>query len=226
MRLLTAIFIVTSLPLLLSGCSMTRTDVGQHVAWTAIQTVTLPDPETTDDKLLKTLEEELAATGFQPIQAEQGPGDATAILQLEEVLDLTETGATRQRIQAVAVQIIQQNQTTAIAQGHYQLSSTQPPEQGIRKIFRKFRQDIAQSTATRPQMPDTSTSNSVSVSSAEDSSVPAEPKQPEAPDSSVEASPPAAPTSSRQTEKEKPSSDWLPKFRGWDSSPDDEQLLQ
>lgn len=211
-------FVTTCVLMLLwlSGCSMTQIDINNAVDWTSIETVSLPSLSADNYKLLNVLEQELQATGFDPVHPEDGTSDAVLSLNLDQVLDLTETGATRQRTKAVHLQITHQTNSTILAQGRYELASTQSPEQGIHRIFQKLRKTISHSQIVADFRHSDNSSGLTTAPKRTEIPTNNEPQQHESDSSPGHIEP--------TLEKDNSPSDWLPKFHGWDLSPDDEAI--
>lgn len=201
--------------LLTTGCSTLHTELRNDIDWAAMKTVEMPDPAIDNWNLRPIAEQELKATGLTPLPYGSPAPDLRARFQLDEASDLTETGAVRNRVKSIQLQLFDRSGRVELARSSYELSSTQNLKQGVNALFKGLRKQLrnvgSSGTAVVQNKPEHSSSDMPQLS----------PKGAAA-DSSSLATTQVETNQQKAAEQvnlqQKSESTWLPRFQGWDFS--------
>lgn len=206
----------------LAACAPQHSAVRQNLDWSEINTVTLAEFDDNVWHLRPLVEQEVTALGLRIL----GPGPAAPDLLIsfsgEQVADIAESGSIIYRLRTLQLQLRDGSGQTELYRGHYVLSSSQHPRQGIRRLFAELHRQIR---ATAPDTAPAVTGNATSAPAPpEDRAAPAGATAPASRPVTTPTNPPAQ-KPEQGLEANPSGSSWLPRFQGWGfsdwgSSPD------
>lgn len=203
-RLLSGLIIIV----LISGCSTLQTNVRKDVDWPAYSSVEISVSEPDRWELRSLTAERLANWGFVVVDGNLQHAELLAILEITEGSSLAETGEVTTWPKNLLLRLHDRSNGTELARSRYQLAPTQNPKHGLTLMVNDLRKQTNKVTrlTPRPQPSDNKSATSPTQSSpttATDSDL-ASPSPPVAPPVHQELSEPGPATSN-----------WTPRFRGW-----------
>lgn len=194
---------------LLSGCSTLQTSVRNDVDWPAYTSVSVAVTPPDRWELRTLISERLADWGLVPVDATQQPVDLAAVLEVTEGSSLAETGDVVTWPKNLLLRLYDRSNGIELARSSYQLAPTQSAKHGLTLMVNDLRKHTSTTGAAAPPLNNNTATAPVPTPAAtasrdERASDPAPPADTSAPPSGGELSePPPA------------STDWAPRFKGW-----------
>lgn len=207
---------------LISGCSTLRSNVRNDVNWAAYSSVKISVTEPDRWGLQPLLAERLADWGLMPIEQNQLSADLLATLEVTEGTSLAETGAMTTWPKNLLLRLHDRANGTELARSRYELAATQSPKHGLTLMVNDLRKQTRKTTDTAPapQPQDNRTATTPTLPAPQ--ATPAEPSAAPATTDSLRDAEPATATTPDATqapgelsEPEPATSDWAPRFKGW-----------
>lgn len=195
--------------LILSGCSTLQTNVRRNIDWARYHHIEISVTEPDRWELRPLVAEQLAGWGFLPVEHNQQPADLTARLEVTEGTGIAETGEETAWPKILLLRLYDPSNGTELARSRYQLAPTQSPKHGLALMVKDLRKHTSKIMTTTPQPIDHNTAIApvqTAPASAANSTAPTKPPVPM-----------TAPGHNEPGEPESANSDWVPRFKGWQS---------
>jgi len=205
---------------LVFGCSTLQTKVNKNVDWSAYTSVAISVSDPDRWELRPLVAERLAGLGLTPLENNQNP-DLLAIIEAGEGTSLAETGGTVHWPEDLLLRILDSSDGSELARSRYQLAATQSLRHGLTLMVNDLRKQISTTTGAGSGRPPQVNKTATTSDRAALKPIPAENGASLATvitnNHSEQAA--AAPDSAQPREEhstpEAPTSDWVPRFKGW-----------
>jgi hypothetical protein len=194
---------------ILSGCSTLQTNVRSNIDWARYRHVEVSVTEPDRWELRPLVAEQLAGWGLVPVEHNQQTADLSATLEVTEGTGIAETGEETTWPKTLLLRLYDRSSGAELARSRYQLAPTQNPKHGLALMVKDLRKQAGKAMTTTPQPTDQHTAIApvqTTPAPATDSIAPTKP-----------SSPMATPGHNEPGEPESTNSDWVPRFKGWQS---------